>query len=166
MERYVLLVGVFLLSVGVGFLIYRRFRERRNFYQSLLSFCNHLEMEIGFSKRTVSEIIGAYSDGYNKNLSKTLQEFRGMIDGRVDITRESLEAVMWSELKPEERGRLLDFLYELGRAGAREECEKIKNARSVFDDSYTRATEALRRDASIYFKICILVGIGMVVLLL
>jgi len=76
-----------------------------------------------------------------------------------DITREGLKTFI-------ERDDVADFFYELGKHSAEEECEKIKSARLRFEAHLSAARERLSKDASIYFKICIIVGVGVVIILI
>jgi hypothetical protein len=55
---------------------------------------------------------------------------------------------------------------ELGRHAAAEECEKLQNRKVQIQEFYTKSADALKREATIYLKICILLGIAVVVLLL
>jgi stage III sporulation protein AB len=163
---YIPLILIFLAFVALGFSMRHKYLMRRNFYGSLLAFCNHLELEIGFSKKTVSEIITSYASSYNKHLATTLLAFQSLLDAKHDITRQNLSHAIWTGLRGEEVDRVLDFLTELGRLGSHEEREKIRASRQIFSNFHACAQDALRRDASIYFKICILVGIAVVILLL
>jgi hypothetical protein len=166
MMKILLYLGTFGCFAAIAYFIYRGYRARKVFFENLVSYCNHLAVEISFSKRTAAEVIDAYADGYGRAFAGVVCEYRALIESRADVTREALSGIMWTRLKPSESAAVVDFFYELGKHSAAEELQKIENARKRFESFYENAREGLRRDASIYFKICILVGIGAVILML
>ena len=157
---------VFICFVAIGWFVYRDYKLRKQFFESFLLLCDHMTTEIGFSKRTVSQIIDISIESYSPQFAQMLLGFRALLSNNQDITRENLSEHMWSRLKPAERAFMCDFFMELGRHGAAEELDKIARKKSRGQVFCTAATEALKRDASIYFKICILLGIAAVILLL
>ena len=164
MSKLVLCLAIFLCFLVIGYQIHRAFRHRKQFFESLVRFCDHLTTEIGFSKRTIAQIIDAYLDNYSSQFAEVLVNYKALLDRNQDLTRGAL--ALWGGLKSAEAQVVADFLLELGKHSAAEELEKIRKFRERFETLRQDATEKLKRDASIYFKICILLGIGVVVLLL
>jgi len=157
---------VFAAFTTVGYVIWRGYRKRKIFFENLIAFCNHLLVEISFAKNTVHHVIETYAAGYSPPFREVLTGYVKLIEAKADITRESVAAVMWTRLKPPERSAVTDFFFELGRAGVTEETQKIENAKIRFDTFFAGADGALKRDASIYLKIFIILGIAAAVLLL
>jgi len=160
------LVIVFAFFVGLGFYVRYRYKSRKVFFQNLLSFCDHLLIEISFQKNTVGKIIETYGDSYARHFRGVLLEYQNLIDQKQDITRDTVGNIPPKFLKSPEATQLADFFYELGRHGSCQESTKIKSRRVTFDNFYQLADKSLKRDASIYFKVLILIGVGAVILLL
>jgi len=164
--RLLFYVAVFVCFAAIGYIIWRGYKQRKVFFENQLSFCNHLLVEISFSKNTVLHVIENYAQAYSLPFRQMLFNYKSLIDGKKDITRESINSFMWRRLKPHERAIVADFLYELGRHGPQQEREKIENKKIQFDTFHQNAATALKKEASIYLKVFILLGVGAVVLLL
>jgi len=159
------LIGIFAGFVAIGVFIYLSYRDRKVFFENLISFCNHLLIEISFSKNTVALIIDKYSGSYSKRFKKVLEGYRDLILSKSDITQDGLDAIMWDRLKPHEKITLVTFFYELGRHGAFEEEEKLRNKIETFKGFLETAGTAMKREASIYLKLFIIIGIASVILM-
>jgi len=107
----------------------------------------------------VEQVIHRYIDTYNPQFAELLLKYSHLLAQNADITREALHEFM-------PRDDVVDFFFELGKHSAHEECAKIKSARLRFEAQYMTAREKLKLEASIYFKICIIVGVGVVILLI
>jgi hypothetical protein len=145
--------------VYIGFRIRRGYKYRRDFYQDLVKFCDHLTTEINFSKNTVEQVIRRYIDTYNPGFAELLLKYSHLLAGNSDITRERLKEFI-------EKDDIVDFFLGLGAHSAAEELEKIKSARAHFEGHLTKARDKLSKEAAVYFKICIILGVGAVILLL
>ena len=162
--KLILCFGIFSAFVFIGRWIYHAFRARKQYFESLVRFCDNLVTEIGFSKKTVAQIIQTYIDGYSLQFAQDLLSYAGLLRRHEDLTHENL--VLWTGLKTAERHIVTNFFLELGKHSVTEELEKIKKARGRFEAFRAESAEKLKRDASIYLKICILLGIGVVILIL
>jgi stage III sporulation protein AB len=165
--KVVVLCTIFALFCGIGYMIWRKFKNRKVFFENLLSFCEHMLVEIAFSQNTVRRIIEIYAAGYSKPFRILLTAYLALLDKKTDITRERVgELVDENLIKPHEKNVLVDFFTELGRHGAREEKQKIENKKIAFDGFFKNCAEVLKRDASIYLKLFIFLGVGVVIILL
>ena len=171
--QILLLVAVFASFVSAGFYIRHYYKSRKIFFENLVSFCDHLLIEIAFQKNTILKIIDTYGDSYGHNFRNVLNGYQNLIDEKSDITRERLLEILKQKpkfspfkLKSSEQINVADFFYELGRHGASQENTKIQSKRIIFDNFFGDSSKSLKRDASIYFKLFILFGIGAVILLL
>jgi len=148
----ILLLGIFLSVVFIGFQVYKGYRDRKVYFDSLCRFCDNLITEIGFSKKTIAQIIESYS--YCRNFNIDLQHFK------------ERKILLWQNLKEIEKVVIAEFLQNLGKHAVSEEIEKITNAKERFEMFRASAMEKLKTEASIYLKISILLGIGIVILLI
>lgn len=160
------LIGIFAAFVLIGFYIWRNYRARKSFFESILSFCNHLGIEIAFSKNHIGHIIERYGSGYSRHFRNTLNAYNELLRARADITHEALTPIMWNGLKAAERIAVTNFFFELGRHGVEGEHEKLAAARESFGVFHKTAGKAMKSEASIYLKLSIIIGIGAVILLI
>lgn len=122
-------------------------------------------IEISFSKNQIESIINRYSGNYSKEFRHVLESYRDLITTKSDISHENLKSIMWMKLKPHESSEISKFFYELGRHGSHEEEEKLRNQIEIFKTFLTSSTNALRKEASIYLKLFIIMGIASVILM-
>jgi len=157
---------MFSLCLGMGFYVWNRYRARKLFFASVVAFCDHMAIEISFSRDTIQRIIAKYGDSYTKHFRVVLQKYLSLIENKQDITRERIMEIQWTNLKANELTTITDLFYDLGRHGVFEEGKKIAGKRQIFDTFFNEAKEKFKTDASIYLKLFILMGIGAVILLL
>jgi len=162
-----LYIAVFCAFLGFGYYFWLGYKHRKTFFVNILNFCEHLNIEISFSKSTIRAIIDKYGATYGRHFRTILLGYQKLLDEKQDVTRDKIDLLLIRpKLKPSERSTILDFLYDLGRHGVTEEKEKIASKRKQFDIFFSEASMALKREASIYLKISIILGIAAVVLML
>jgi len=161
----VLLLGlIFLAFVAIGVVVYNYYKSRKIFFENLLSFCNHLKIEIEFSKNTLAQIIDRYLTSYSSHFAQVLAHYKSLLDTKQDITTQNI--VMWKRLKPEEATAVTEFLVELGRHGVGEESHKLRANIVIFESHHKTAVEFMKTRASLYLKLCIILGLGVVIILI
>ena len=161
-----ILFGVFAAFVVLGVYIWFNFQSRKAFFESVVAFCNHLSIEISFSKNTIGDIINRYGASYSKQFRRTLDGYSGLLENKADITNEVVCPLMWNRLKGAERANLVNFFCELGRHGVMQEQEKLETNRMTFQGFLSKATQTLQAEANVYLKLCIILGVGAVILLI
>jgi len=160
-------VIAFCVFFGIGYYIWHGYKSRKVFFQNLLSFCNHILVEISFSKSTIRTIIDKYGQNYGSRFNGILSGYQEILDKRQDITRDKIVSLLKNtKLRANEQATITDFFYELGRHGATQEREKIENKKAMFDTFFNDAQAVFKKDASIYFKLFIILGLGAVILCL
>ncbi|MCL2587266.1 MAG: hypothetical protein FWE31_03440 [Firmicutes bacterium] len=161
----ILLVGIFGGFAAIGVTVYCYGRERKRFFESLSAFCRHLNTEISFSKNELARVIESYQHAYSKSFLNTLTGYKNLLDTKQDITHQTLTPYMWHRLRPEERSHVSEFFLNLGRHGAKEEIEKLESAHSHFTTLHQTAATRLKKEATLYLKLFIIMGIACVILL-
>ena len=164
--QIILLALIFLSFTALGGYIFLGYKNRRVFFENALSFCDHLAIEISFSKNIVLQVIDRYKQSYGRAFKEVLEGYSTLLYNKQDVTRDSIDNIMWNRLKPFEKEIVLEFFYELGRHGASEENEKLANKKVQFERIHEDAIKSQKREASIYLKICIILGIAAVILLI
>ena len=162
---FLVLIAVFGGFVSIGAIVYWYGLQRKRFFADLVAFCGHLSIEISFSKLEVAQVIGRYSNTYSGPFRRGLEGFRAMLDARGDITHEAIMGVMWARLKPEEQSQVAEFLFNLGRHGSGEEIEKLATAKGHFEGALDVANARLRKEAVLYLKLFVIMGIASVIML-
>lgn len=165
--KWGIIVAVFLSFYLFGIFFTLKYRQRKVLFENLCTFCEFLKIEIGFSKNTISNIIETYSGAYGKIFNQILLNYKSLLDNKCDITPQSIETIVTNKIiKPDERALLVDFLSALGRHGSLEEGVKIESKHKIFQNFLSLADAQLKKEASIYKKLFILMGVAAAILLL
>jgi len=165
--KIIIIATVFLCFFGIGMYIFNRYRVRKIFFQNVTAFCEHLLIEISFQKNTIRNIISIYGNSYAKHFYNLLHLYNDIIEKKQDITRDRIAGILDPKiLKNHEIAILTDFFCDLGRHGAIQEKQKIETKRDAFREILKTCTELLKRDASIYLKLFIFMGVGAVLLII
>jgi hypothetical protein len=152
-------LSVFCGCITIGLIVYHRAKARVRFFAGLVAFCNNLSTEISFTLTPVGQVIDRYKNTYSSEFNHVLFGYRKLLEDKCDITREQcLEIAVdpW----------VADFFYNLGRAGSKEEADKVNDAIRKFSAYKADAEKYLTGKASIALKILIIIGIAGVVMLL
>ena len=168
--KLLMLATLFASFVGFGIYIYIGYKNRKVFFENLRAFCDHMLVEISFSRHTARHVIATYGGAYGKLFRALLDAYIALLDQKRDITRDRIAEIVRPrallKLREPERAAITDLFWELGRHGPVEEAAKLTARRAAFDNLCQTATAALRREASIYLKIFILIGVTAVLLAL
>ena len=156
---------IFAVFVGVGIHLWRVYAARRRFFADWCAFCAHMGIEISFSKSYIAGVIERYGESYGAHFRDVVSGYKRLLDEKLDVTRDAVDGLMWHRLRMDERAALVDFFVGLGRHGCGEEATKLDGSKMVADGLHQRAVGEVRTRASIYLKLCIIVGIGSVILL-
>jgi stage III sporulation protein AB len=151
---------------AIGWFIKIKAKRRVVFFESLIMFCNHLTTEISFQHDPIARIIKNNIAAYNKNLQQILEEYLYCIENKKTLSIETIKEFLWSGLKPQEAQQFATFLLELGRQGILEEQSKIELKKIVFMSCKDTANAYYNKEASIYMKLSIILGIATVIILL
>ena len=161
-----LLILIFCGFAIIGLIVFNNGRERKVFYQSLVQFCSHLNVEITFSKMQLSQVIAQYQNSYpSRHFGRMLGNFKELLDKKSDISREAVSEIMWQKLRTDEQLQISEFLVNLGRHGIKEEVEKLSSAMDFFSTRHKDATAKFKRESVLALKLFIIVGLACVILL-
>ncbi|MCL2846901.1 MAG: stage III sporulation protein AB [Firmicutes bacterium] len=164
--QFFLLGGIFMGFTLCGVYLWRAYLTRRRFFSDTITFMGYLGIEIAFSKNQIGLVIERYGAGFCEPFRNMITAYKQIMDSRADITRDGINEILWKRLRPDERVVVADLLYNLGRHACAQEEKKLRTKNVEIARLHERAIGEMRSRASIYLKLCIILGIGVVILLL
>jgi hypothetical protein len=164
--NFFILLLIFCAFVAIGVFIYVAQRNRRLFFESLVSFCDHFSIEIAFSKNTIGHVIERYHSTYSPHFAAVLLGYRDLIESKQDLSQENLTRIMWNRLKPHEANALAEFFYELGRHSSSEEEQKLSSKKLTFNKFRVDAEFKQRNEGAVLLKLCVVLGLAVVILMI
>lgn len=147
-----------------GILIKRHYAERQKFYKNAAEFANYLGTEISFKKTPLPTVIAQFAKGGKGGFYSTLTEF-------MDCKRKSLpfdlimKRINAPHMKNSEKKTVIEFLNGLGTNSLDDELAHVKRAESLFQASEKKCAEETKKLGGMYFKLAVLLGIAIIVML-
>lgn len=143
-----------LVAAYVGVLVKKRYKWREKFYQDARDYFAFFEKELTFKKTPLPEI--------NKKYMATCgQEFLKYISQTGDNTKK-YEPLF---LKKEERAMIDEAIAGLGKSAYKEQVEYVKHWQSEFEKMANKCLQENKKYGGMYFKLCVLLGIALLILL-
>ena len=154
-----------LLCCYGGVLIKRYYADREKVYRDAEQFTAELISEIGFKKTPLPVVIAQFAEGKSGKFCKTLSAFGNKLGAGVPQDKAAAEEAESVHLRKDEKKRLKEFLEGLGKTSLGDQMNVLKRAREEFAAKRDKCAEETKRLGGMYFKLAVLVGIALIVIL-
>lgn len=146
----------------MGLLISKYFHTRQKFFRELCQFCENLNLKISYSKTKLEEIIKKEMQNASEEFALFLEQYLRFLMG--EIAKEDFFCVKTRFLSSEERDGVFNFFASLGEMAKEEEMEKISFHKKTFEKISGECDKSTKKFSSLYFKLCIVFGLFLVVI--
>lgn len=163
--KWIILAILFVVCVGIGYIFSMKYKKRVQFYSALILFAQKLDVEINFSRERLKKLIEGMDEKTKKNLFGLDKNFLAYLDGSEELTEEKLFKNC-PVIKPEEKEMVFLFFKSLGRSDVLGQTKEIQNFLKRFDDSLSKCATDNKKYGSLCFKLGIIAGLFMIVILL
>lgn len=154
-----------LLCCYGGILVKRYYADREKFYRDAEQFAAVLSGEIGFKKTPLPAVISRFTEGKTGGFCKVLTAFSAKLSAGVQQSAAAREEAEHARLKKEEKKQLADFLSVLGTTALGDQLDGLRRAREEFGSKRAKCAEESKRLGGMYFKLAVLIGIALIVIL-
>ena len=137
-----------------GLLIKRHYAEREKFYRDAEAFAARLKSEIS-----------EFCAGRKGEFARRVGAFGEKLRAGAPQNRAAVEEAEDTHLRKDEKKQFADFLSALGKTALREQVAEIARAEGEFASKRVACAEESRRLGGMYFKLAVLVGIALIVML-
>ena len=164
-----LILSLILLSACsyLGYSFGQYYHLRQQFLQDLITFCQLLKSEIGFSKNSLVEVIKTKSVNYKSSFKQVLKGYVKCLEEEAYIEIETLKKhVHTIYLEEDEQQQLLQFFNALGKSDLTHQIELIDQFLIFFYNFLKNAEQQKKKYAGMFSKLGFLTGIFLVILLL
>ncbi len=161
--RYILLSILVFLSVFIGYLFSKKYRNRKNFFQALVLLCNKFDIEINYSRERVKNIFDSLDEKIKINLYGMDNNFLSFINKENNLDKHSLFKNI-TFLKEEEKDVILLFFKSLGRSDVDSQSKEIKNFKLKFENLSSTSNNENKKYGSLSIKLGIIFGLLIIVL--
>lgn len=154
--------GIIVILAGlIGFEIKRKYVDQKNFLEFLINFLNYSHMSISVYKTNIDEIINNYLIQQKNKNAKYINIFTKYTKNYT-INQQKIEKYIYDN----ELGlRLTAFFEMFGKMNLEEECINIKSILKTIEVYNMKTIEEIKTKGELYFKISLIVGVVIVILL-
>ncbi len=143
-----------LVCAYVGVLVKRRYRAREKFYGEALEYFNFFERELTFKKTPMPDINSAFSKSHAGEFAQLLCE-PALLDKKS----------AYAYLKQAEKDDVKDALKGLGVSVYNEQLSYVKRWQAEMQESADKCGKENKKYGGMYFKLCVLLGIALLILI-
>lgn len=149
-----------LICCYIGLLIKRRYASRVTFFKSASAFCIMLSDELSMRKTPIPAVVSKFTAGRKGVFEDLLCEWaqNAKLGKNSDFDKYKL-------LKNDETKDVATFLDTLGKTDLRDQIAHVKHYKEAFDRKTTECETQSKKQGSMYFKLCVLLGIAIILIL-
>lgn len=138
----------------VGVIVKRRYLAREKFYCEALEYFTYFERELTFKKTPLPDINTAFARTHTGEFSKLLQS-PSPFDKKSSYTY----------LKQAEKESVKDALEGLGTSVYQEQLPYVKRWQAEMKERADKSRQENKKYGGMYFKLCVLLGIALLILI-
>lgn len=153
-----------LICCYIGVLIKRRYMDREKFYRDAADFVSFLSSELSFKKTPIVTALKNFAAGRKGAFIKFLDDFSVSLK-RGDGFEKMCAEIDIPPLKKEEKKSLLSFFSELGRTSLDDQLSAISRAATEFGAKQKKCLDESKKLGGMYFKLLVLFGIALIIIL-
>ncbi len=160
-----LFAGV-LLAVGsslIGLALKRHYRQRDEIYSSACEFLQMLKLEIETLKTPVGVVVDEFCSQQSLFSNVLKSSFENYIKKNKPVV---LERTMLAQLNLAERKELEKFLNSVGKLPLRQQLSELDKWTFKFSACQKKTAEESKRLGSMYLKLCVLLGVALMIIVL
>ena len=88
--KYILIVMLFCLCVGVGYFFSLKYLKRKRFWGALINLADKLSLEINFSRERLKVLFSSFDMNNKKHLLGIDDAFVDFLDKKCELTKENI----------------------------------------------------------------------------
>lgn len=156
--KYLLILAIFALCVGVGYFFSSKYMKRKKFFGSLIALADKLSLEINFSRERLKVLLQNFDSTAKKSLLGIDERFVSYLNKECELTSEDIFKKA-DCLKPEEKDVVLMFFKTLGRSDVENQTKEIQSYVSRFGDFKKKCDEEQKKYGSLAIKLGVIAGL-------
>ncbi len=162
--KYLLIVFLFFLCVGVGYFFSLKYLKRKKFWTSLISLADKLSLEINFSRERLKVLISSFDENNKKNLLGIDGYFLDYLDKKCELNSQEIFKKA-GILKQDEKDFILLFLKTLGRSDVENQTKEIHNFVVRFNEIKEQCDIEQKKYGSLSLKLGVVAGLFLAIII-
>ncbi len=159
MIKFCLGVAIVALTSFIGYLLSKKYRQRKDFFIQLCTFNDRYLSELAYRRRPIREFASSYV--YYGEFNALLQEFFLGIEEGADFNFPD-----YNFLSKEEKTLITDYFLMLGRGDSFSQKGYFSSLKETISSHTAKVTEDGKRYGDLYIKIGFLCGLLILILII
>ncbi len=164
MLKFLLGVAIVALTTFGGYLLAKKYRQRKQFFAQLWEFNERFLSEIAYYRRPIREFVAGYA--YQGEFNTLLQEFFSGIDERSPNDRAIFDFPDYTFLTKEEKNAVEDYFLMLGKGDSVSQKGYFTAVKDTLSKLQAQSADACKRYGDLYIKIGFLCGLLILILII
>ncbi len=161
MVKFLLGIAIVAFTSFCGYLLAKKYRQRKSFFKQLNEFNERFLSEIAYYRRPIREFISKYS--YQGEFETLLLDYLTALNEQSG--KNFMESGDYAFLNEEERRRVEDYLFMLGKGDSVSQKGYFSSVREKLSSLQEEADKAAKRYGDLYVKLGFLCGLLILILI-
>ena len=157
-------IVVIAFTTFCGYLLARKYRQRKLFFTQLKEFNERFLNEIAYYRRPIGEFIAGYA--YQGEFNGLLQGFFFNIGAHSPNDRRLFDLFEYTFLTKEEQSVVEDYFLMLGKGDSASQKSYFSSVKETLSKLQTESENACKRYGDLYVKIGFLCGLLILILII
>ena len=162
MTKFLLGIAIIAFTTFCGYLLAKKYRQRKLFFQQLREFNERFLCEVSYYKRPVKEFAARYA--YHGEFNLLLHDFLNNLDTD-NPHNDFLNEAQFSFLKTEDRRMIADYFLMLGRGDSSSQKSYFTSVKNELISLQKEADTACKKYGDLYVKLGFLCGLLFLILI-
>ena len=163
---YVVVCLIVFSSGYIGNLIYKKYKNRVEFYETMLKFADFLILNIYHLNENIESIINNFASSLHENTARNFEIIKQQIVASSLTMDDVSKLQMCADLKPFEKKQVFEFLDSIGKSNTESQIHILESYKAIFEKSYDEAMLEKKQKGSIAMKISVSVGVVVCILIM
>lgn len=152
-----------LVSSYIGLLVKNGYKENTRLFKDLVDFADGFKRELSFEKTSVIDFCTTFKEGKKSKISDLLDQYIADLQKEGKFSRD-VEHWTLAHLKKEEKSEVLTFLNGLGKTPTKEQISFVEKGEEIFKARLKNAEENEKKKGNMFFKLFVLLGVALMVI--
>lgn len=153
-----------LISSYIGLLIKRGYAQKVDFFKGMAEFLREFRNEITLMKTPLTEFVPRYVEGRKGQAVDLIKEYVTELNSKGKFERD-VEKWDYAHMSRGEKEEVLHLFQSLGKSDLNEQKVIVDNFEKAIQNRQNIAEENLKKKGATYFKLLVLLGIAIMVVL-
>ena len=164
MAKYVLCILIVAFTSFCGYLLAKKYRQRKQFYIQFSIFNERFITELSYFRRPIMQFIHSYA--YKGEFLYFLTEYLSLNDKTNTHLQSIVDNAVFYFLTSDEKAMLINYFSMLGKGDSHSQKSYFSSIKDFLNKAENQAIENCKKYETLYLKLGFLFGVLIIILIL